>query len=50
MLTHFFLEGLYEKPYFSDLGISCFKTPLEKLNNMGQIQKVSVITLLSCHF
>ena len=39
--------GFYEKMYISDMGISCFKTPSEKLNDLGQNPKVAVIMLLS---
>ena len=37
----------YEKTYISDLGISCFKTLSEPLNDLGQNVKVAVIILLS---
>ena len=42
-----FLRGFCDKTYISDLGISCFLTPSENLNNLGQDPKVAVITVLS---
>ena len=33
----------YEKTYILELDISCFKTPSEKLNDLGQNLKVAVI-------
>ena len=41
-----FLLGFYGKTCILDLGISCYKTPLEKLNNLGQNPNVAVVTLL----
>ena len=46
-----FFKGFYGKTYLPDLGISCFKTPLEPLNDLGRTPIVAVITsfLTKCY-
>ena len=51
-IRHTFSLGFFnEKTYILYLGMSCFKTQSEKLNNLGQNPKVAVITslLTSCY-